>query len=68
MFKKGEIQRAEALSQANYQNAIRYLLDAEVIQVSEGREKGEKRTVKTYSMSEKRGALEAIRRRLFRFL
>jgi glycerol-3-phosphate O-acyltransferase len=68
MFKKGEIQRAESLSQANYQNAIRYLLDAGVIEASEGREKGEKRTVRSYRMSDKRGALEAVRRKLFRFL
>ncbi len=35
MYRKGEIRRAEALSQSNYQSAIRYLQDVNIITVTE---------------------------------
>jgi len=67
MFRKGEILRAEALSQANYQNAIKFLEDAEII-ISQTKEvKGGRKEV-TYSMTENRAQLEVLRRRLFKFL
>ncbi|MDP2855468.1 MAG: 1-acyl-sn-glycerol-3-phosphate acyltransferase [Smithellaceae bacterium] len=67
MFRKGEILRAEALSQANYQNAIKFLEDAEVIISQAGEEKGGKREF-TYSLTDNRAQLEVLRRRLFKFL
>ena len=42
MYRKGEIRRAEALSQSNYQSAIRYLEDVNIISVTEVSEKGDK--------------------------
>ena len=67
MFRKGEILRAEALSQANYQNAIKFIEDAEIISSQEKEEKGGKREV-TFSLTDNRAQLEVLRRRLFRFL
>lgn len=67
MFRKGEILRAEALSQANYQNAIKFLEDAELIISQAREEKGGKREV-LYSLTDNRAQLEVLRRRLFKFL
>lgn len=67
MFRKGEVLRAEALSQANYINAIKFLEDAELIrsQIREG--KGGKEEL-VYGLTENRAQMEVLRRRLFRFL
>jgi glycerol-3-phosphate O-acyltransferase len=59
MYRKGEIRRAEALSQSNYQSAMRFLQDEEVLSVSEAG---------LYSLSEGRARMEPLRRRLFKFL
>ncbi len=67
MFRTGEILRAEALSQANYLNAIKFMEDAELITSQTGEEKGGKREL-TYSLTENRAQLEVLRRRLFKFL
>lgn len=67
MYRKGEVLRAEALSQANYQNAIKFLEGAELIVSQPGEEKGGKREV-TYCLTDNRAQLEVLRRRLFRFL
>jgi glycerol-3-phosphate O-acyltransferase len=67
MFRKGEILRAEALSQANYQNAIKFLEDAELIISQAREEKGGKREV-LYSLTDNRAQLEVLRRRLFKLL
>lgn len=67
MFRKGEILRAEALSQANYQNAIKFLEDAELIISQAKEEKGGKREV-FFSLTNNRAQLEVLRRRLFKFL
>ncbi len=67
MFRKGEVLRAEALSQVNYQNAIKFLEDAELIISQAGEEKGGKREL-TYSLTDNRAQLEVLRRRLFKFL
>jgi glycerol-3-phosphate O-acyltransferase len=68
MFKKGEITRAESLSQANYQNALRFLRERGVLVAEERRDKGEKRETRYLSLAEDRAPLEALRRRLFQFM
>ena len=64
MYKKGEISKAEALSQSNYKNALKFLMDSGAISVSES--KGDK-GAKFLSLDD-RGLLESIRRRLFKFM
>jgi glycerol-3-phosphate O-acyltransferase len=66
MYRKGEILRKEALSQANYQNVIIYLEDANLIKSFKD-EKIEKKDV-LYTLNENRAEMEVLRRRLFRFL
>jgi glycerol-3-phosphate O-acyltransferase len=68
MYRKGEIRRAEALSQSNYKSAIRYLQDVNIIAVQEVQEKGEKRLTRRYALTESKVQLESLRRRLFKFL
>jgi glycerol-3-phosphate O-acyltransferase len=68
MYRKGEIRRAEALSQSNYQSAIRYLQDMNIITVIEMQEKREKRLTKRYALTEYKMQMESLRRRLFKFL
>jgi len=68
MYRKGEIRRAEALSQSNYQSAIRYLQDVNIITVQEVQEKGEKRLTRRYALAENKVQMESLRRRLFKFL
>ncbi len=68
MYRKGEIRRAEALSQSNYQSAIRYLQDVGIVAAKEVQEKGEKRPTKRYALTENKAHMEALRRRLFKFL
>ena len=68
MYRKGEIRRAEALSQSNYQSAIGYLQDVNIITVTEVQDKGEKRTTTRYALTENRVQMESLRRRLFKFL
>jgi glycerol-3-phosphate O-acyltransferase len=67
MYKRGEVLRAEALSQSNYLNVIRFLEDAELIASIVKEEKGEKKEF-AYSLTESRAEMEVIRRRLFKFL
>jgi glycerol-3-phosphate O-acyltransferase len=59
MYRKGEIRRAEALSQSNYQSAMRFLQDEDVLSVSEAG---------LYSLMVGRTKMESLRRRLFKFL
>jgi glycerol-3-phosphate O-acyltransferase len=68
MYRKGEIRRAEALSQSNYKSAIRYLEDVNIITVSEIQDKGEKRFTMRYALTENKVQMESLRRRLFKFL
>ncbi len=68
MYRKGEIRRAEALSQSNYQSAIRYLLDVNIVTVQDVQEKGEKRLTRRYALAENKVQMESLRRRLFKFL
>jgi glycerol-3-phosphate O-acyltransferase len=67
MYRKGEVLRAEALSQSNYLNVIRFLEDAELIATIVKEEKGGKKEV-AYRLSENRAEMEVLRRRLFKFL
>lgn len=76
MYKKGEVSRAEALSQLNYRNALEFLSDAEVVTVSYGdgedRKKGKKKDKdgeeKIFTLTSKREDIESLRRQLFRFM
>jgi glycerol-3-phosphate O-acyltransferase len=68
MYKKGEIRRAEALSQSNYQSAMQFLQDAEVVNVSEAGERGEKKEAKIFALAGNRAEMDSLRRRLFEFL
>ena len=67
VYRKGEVLRAEALSQANYINAIKFLEDAELITSTARLEKSGK-TELTYRLTENRAQMEVLRRRLFKFL
>jgi glycerol-3-phosphate O-acyltransferase len=67
MFKRGEVLRAEALSQSNYQNVMRFLEDAELISSITKEEKGGKKET-IYSLTENKAEREVLRRRLFKFL
>ncbi|MCX7634182.1 MAG: 1-acyl-sn-glycerol-3-phosphate acyltransferase, partial [Syntrophales bacterium] len=68
MLKKGEIRRAEALSQANYLNAITFLEDQGVLFTSMAADKKDRRDAKLYHLRDDRMMLDMVRRRLFRFL
>jgi len=68
MYRKGEIRRAESLSQSNYESAIRYLQDVNIVAVTEVPEKGEKKLTKRYALTENKVQMESLRRRLFKFL
>ncbi len=68
MYRKGEIRRAEALSQSNYQSAIQYLQDVNIVTCREVQDKKEKHFTKRYALSDNKVQLESLRRRLFRFL
>lgn len=67
MYRKGEVLRAEALSQANYRNAIKFIEDAELV-VSQSREEKGGRRETIYAPTDNRAELEVLRRRLFRLL
>jgi len=64
MYKKGEISKAEALSQSNYRNALKFLVDYGAISVSR---EGEEDRVQTFSLADKE-RLESVRRKLFKFM
>ena len=64
LYKKGEVSKMEALSQANYKNALKFLRDYGTVALTEP-EDGE--GVPTLSLADK-GLLEPLRRKLFRFM
>ena len=68
MLRKGEISRAEALSEANYQNAMIALQAEQILALSENNEKKDRKDRKIFSLTEDRRAQESLRRRLFRFM
>lgn len=58
MHKKGEVLRAESLSKANYQNAVEFLIDAEIL-FKDG---------ETYYLTQEKTQLELLCQRLFKYL
>jgi glycerol-3-phosphate O-acyltransferase len=68
MYKKGEIRRAEAMSQSNYQSAMQFLQDAEIVRVSEASERGDKKETKIFTLVGNKAEMDSVRRRLFDFL
>jgi len=64
MYKKGEISKMEALSQANYKNALKFLADTGALSVS-GNEDDKGTTLLSIG---DRGLLESVRRRLFNYI
>ncbi|MCX7983218.1 MAG: 1-acyl-sn-glycerol-3-phosphate acyltransferase [Syntrophales bacterium] len=68
MFRKGEIRRAEALSQANYMNAIHFLEDEGIISVQEIAGKKDRKESTLYTLTGEKRQIEILRRRIFRFM
>jgi glycerol-3-phosphate O-acyltransferase len=68
MYRKGEIRRAEALSQSNFESALRFLQDSNILLVTEIKEKSEKKPIKSYALTDDKSSVESLRRRLFKFL
>ena len=66
MYKKGEVLRPEAISQANYTNVILFLEDAGLITTIKDEKTEKKETY--YALTENKAEMEVLRRRLFRFL
>jgi len=67
LYRKGEVLRAEALSQSNYTNVIKFLASAELISEAAKEVKGGKKE-KMYLLTENRAEMEVLRRRLFKLL
>ena len=68
MYRKGEIRRSEALSQSNFQSALRFLQESEILFMTETRDKGEKKVTNHYALTDDKSQLESLRRRLFKFM
>jgi glycerol-3-phosphate O-acyltransferase len=68
MYKKGEIRRAESLSQSNYQSAMLFLQDADIVNVTATSDKNEKKESNLYSLTGNKQEMDSLRRRLFVFL
>ncbi|MDO9515441.1 MAG: 1-acyl-sn-glycerol-3-phosphate acyltransferase [Syntrophales bacterium] len=64
MYKKGEVSKTEAISQSNYKNALKFLMDYGAIAMSS---EGDGEGVRTFSLAD-RGLLESLRRKLFKFM
>ena len=67
MYKKGEISKAEALSRLNFQNAIKFLTEAEILQ-SEGNQGDSKKEARVFSLTDDKARIESLRHRLFKFM
>ena len=61
-----EILRSEAQSVSNYRNAMKALIDEEILKAAERKEKKETRTF--YALTENKSLIEGLRQRIFRFL
>ncbi|HET57025.1 MAG TPA: hypothetical protein ENN35_01110, partial [Deltaproteobacteria bacterium] len=69
MFSKGEISRSEALSQANYRGALRYLRDMKIIETADrGAERERKKEGPHLVLTDDRNRLETARQTLFKFV
>ncbi len=67
MYKKGEISKAEALSRLNFQNAVKFLTDAEVLSVTNDKDE-RKKEAKIFFLTKDKGRIESLRYRLFKFM
>jgi glycerol-3-phosphate O-acyltransferase len=65
MYKKGEISKAESLSQPNYKNALRFLSESEIVKVAYGKDEKE---AKIYSLTDDKIEIEALRRKVFKLM
>ncbi len=65
MYKKGEISKAEAVSQSNYKNALRFLSDSDIVNVAYAKDEKE---AKIYALTDDKIEIEALRRKLFNFM
>jgi glycerol-3-phosphate O-acyltransferase len=65
MYKKGEISKAEAVSQSNYKNALRFLSESDIVHVTYGKDEKES---KIYALTDDKIEIEALRRKLFNFM
>jgi len=77
MYKKGEILRAEALSTSNYQSAMKFLGESEILFISQDnerkdrkakKEKKERREIRICTLTNDKSKIESLRQRLFKFL
>lgn len=77
MYRKGEILRAEALSSSNYQSAMKFLRESDVLFVSQDserrdrkskRERKDRRESLMYTLTSDKSRIESLRQRLFKFL
>ena len=68
MYKKGEIRRAEAMSQSNYQSAIQFLQDADIVYASVASERGDRKEANIFALTGNKAEMDSVRRRLFEFL
>jgi glycerol-3-phosphate O-acyltransferase len=67
MYKKGEISRSEALSLLNFQNAIKFLTNAEILSVVNAKDDG-KRKMKMFTLTGDKGKIDSLRHRVFKFM
>ncbi|MCX7816861.1 MAG: 1-acyl-sn-glycerol-3-phosphate acyltransferase [Syntrophales bacterium] len=67
MFRKGEIKRAEALSQANFINAMAFLQMQGIITVQDDPDKRDK-DARVYALQSTSRELEQLRSRIFHFM
>ncbi|MDD5724363.1 MAG: 1-acyl-sn-glycerol-3-phosphate acyltransferase [Syntrophales bacterium] len=64
MYKKGEVSKMEAISQSNYRNALKFLVDYGAVSMSS---EGDGEGTRFFSLAD-RGRLESLRRKLFKFM
>lgn len=67
MYQMSDIKRSEALSTSNYKSAVSFLLSEEILSLGQPAEKGGRKEM-VYSLAGSRLKLEALRRRVFKFL
>ncbi|MCD6154156.1 MAG: 1-acyl-sn-glycerol-3-phosphate acyltransferase [Syntrophobacterales bacterium] len=67
MYKKGEISKAEALSLLNFQNAIKFLINAEILSVMNVEDNG-KRKMKMLAFTGDKSKADSLRHRVFKFM
>ena len=68
MYKKGEIRRAEAMSQLNYHSAVEFLQEDDIVYVSEASERRDRKETNVFTLTGNKAELDSVRRRLFEFL